>query len=101
MPQSEILGTSFHYPVPNREVKTQLLQTPSWPHVTLPNIRWFAFEVVRLTWERFFLGAVLDASSAFVYILISSMGKSLDHRGWITKPTKSYVIQHGEGPLGA
>jgi hypothetical protein len=47
MPQLEVLGISFHSPVPNREVKRQLLRTPAaMTHVTLPNLRWFAFRGV-------------------------------------------------------
>ena len=46
MPHLEILGISFHSPVPNREVRGQLLRTPVMAHVTLPNLRWFAFRGV-------------------------------------------------------
>ena len=46
MPHLEILGISFHSPVPNREVRRQLLRTPVMAHVTLPNLRWFAFRGV-------------------------------------------------------
>jgi hypothetical protein len=43
MPQLEVLGISFHSPVPNREVEMQLLDTPTMTHVILPNLRWFGF----------------------------------------------------------
>lgn len=43
MPQLEILGLSFHFPIPIREFKRQLLQTPAKAHATLPNLRWFDF----------------------------------------------------------
>ena len=43
MPQLEVLGIGFHSPVPNREVEMQLLDTPTMTHITLPNLRWFAF----------------------------------------------------------
>ena len=42
MPQLEVLGISFHSPVPNREVM-QLLDTPTMTNITLPNLRWFGF----------------------------------------------------------
>jgi len=41
MPQLEILGIAFHSPLPNRDVKRQLLHTPITTHITLPNLRWF------------------------------------------------------------
>jgi hypothetical protein len=46
MPQLEILGLSFHSPIPIREFKRQLLQTPVRAHATLPNLRWFDFRGV-------------------------------------------------------
>lgn len=46
MPRLEILGVSFHSPIPIREFKRQLLQTPVRAHVTLPNLRWFSFRGV-------------------------------------------------------
>jgi hypothetical protein len=46
MPQLEILGISFHSPVSNREVTRQLLHTPIREHVTLPDLRWFAYRGV-------------------------------------------------------
>lgn len=46
MPRLEILGVSFHSPIPIREFKRQLLQTPVRAHATLPNLRWFAFRGV-------------------------------------------------------
>ncbi|KAH9981783.1 hypothetical protein BJV74DRAFT_65378 [Russula compacta] len=44
MPQLETLGITFHSPVPNRDVKMELLDTPIITHVTLPNLRWFGFK---------------------------------------------------------
>jgi hypothetical protein len=44
MPQLETLKVTFHSPLPNRDVKRQLLRTPLLTHVTLPNLRWFAFK---------------------------------------------------------
>ena len=46
MPQLEVLWIGFHSPVPNREVEMQLLDTPTMTHITLPNLRWFAFQGV-------------------------------------------------------
>ena len=46
MPQLEELGIGFHSPVPNREVEMQLLDTPTMTHITLPNLRCFAFKGV-------------------------------------------------------
>ena len=46
MPQLEVLDIRFHSPVPNREVEMQLLDTPTMAHITLPNLRWFAFQGV-------------------------------------------------------
>jgi len=43
MPQLETLHIGFHYPVPNRDVKRELLRRPLTTHVTLPNLRWFGF----------------------------------------------------------
>ncbi|KAH9981817.1 hypothetical protein BJV74DRAFT_887322 [Russula compacta] len=43
MPQLEVLGISFHSPVPNRDIKMVLSGTPIMTHVTLPNLRWFGF----------------------------------------------------------
>jgi hypothetical protein len=43
MPQLETLGISFQSPVPNRDVKRQLLRTPITTHVALPNLRWLMF----------------------------------------------------------
>jgi len=44
MPQLETLGINFHSPVPNREVKRELLRRPLTTRVTLPNLRWFGFK---------------------------------------------------------
>jgi hypothetical protein len=43
MPQLETLAITFHSPVPNRDVKRELLRRPLTTHVTLPNLRWFGF----------------------------------------------------------
>jgi len=43
MPQLETLGITFHSPVPNCDVKRELLRRPLMTHFTLPNLRWFAF----------------------------------------------------------
>jgi hypothetical protein len=43
VPQLEILVIGFHSPLPNRDVKRQLLATPIMPHITLPNLRVFYF----------------------------------------------------------
>jgi hypothetical protein len=44
MPQLEILLIFFHFAVPNRDVERQLMRTPIMTHVTLPNLRSFAFQ---------------------------------------------------------
>ena len=44
MPQLEILSIFFWIPVPNRDVKWQLMRTPIMTHVTLPNLRSFTFQ---------------------------------------------------------
>jgi hypothetical protein len=44
MPQLEMLLIVFHFPVPNRDVERQLMRTPIMTHVTLPNLRTFAFQ---------------------------------------------------------
>jgi hypothetical protein len=46
MPQLEMLVIFFHFPVPNRDVDRQLMRTPITTHVTLPNLRLFAFKAV-------------------------------------------------------
>ena len=46
MPHLETLQILFLFPVPNRDVERQLMQTPIMPHVTLPNLRWLAFQGV-------------------------------------------------------
>jgi hypothetical protein len=46
MPQLEILLIGFHFPVPNRDVEGQLMRTPIMTHVTLPNLRSFAFQAI-------------------------------------------------------
>jgi len=46
MPQLEILQIFFYFPVPNRDVERQLMRTPITTHVTLPNLRTFAFQTV-------------------------------------------------------
>ena len=44
MPQLEMLLIFFHFPFPNRDVERQLMRTPITTHVTLPNLRTFAFQ---------------------------------------------------------
>jgi len=44
MPQLEILRIFFYFAVPNRDVERQLMRTPAMTHVTLPNLRSFAFK---------------------------------------------------------
>jgi hypothetical protein len=46
MPQLEILLVFFFFAVPNRDVERQLMRTPITTHVTLPNLRSFAFKGV-------------------------------------------------------
>ena len=43
MPHLETLRLTFHSPVPNRDVAVQLFNNPITVHVTLLNLRWFAF----------------------------------------------------------
>jgi hypothetical protein len=45
MPQLETLDLAF-LPIPNHDVERQLSHTPIMTHVTLPNLRWFAFQGV-------------------------------------------------------
>jgi hypothetical protein len=44
MPQLEILGITFNSYYPSRDVERQLLRTPITMRVTLPNLRWLAFQ---------------------------------------------------------
>ena len=44
MPQLETLGILFNFPVPNRDIRRQLSETPVTTHITLPNLRWFGFK---------------------------------------------------------
>ena len=46
MPQLEMLLIFFHFPVSNRDVKSQLMRTPIMTHATLPNLRSFSFQAV-------------------------------------------------------
>src|SRR5260370_32965266 len=46
MPQLEMLLILFHSPVPNRDVKRQLMRTPIMTNVTLPNLRTLVFQSV-------------------------------------------------------
>ena len=46
LPQVESLTIGFHSPFPNRDVRTQLIQMSNMGHLTLPNLRHFAFEGV-------------------------------------------------------
>jgi hypothetical protein len=46
MPQLEILSISFFFSVPNGDVERQLMHTPIMTHITLPNLRYFAFRAV-------------------------------------------------------
>ncbi len=43
MPQLETLAIVFSFPLPNRDVESQPIHTPNMAHITLPNLRWFAF----------------------------------------------------------
>ena len=46
VPQLEMLLIFFYFPVSNRDVEWQLMRTPIMTHVTLPNLRVFAFQAV-------------------------------------------------------
>jgi hypothetical protein len=46
VPQLESLEITFHSPLPNRDVASQLLDIPIMTHVTLPNLRILRFEGV-------------------------------------------------------
>ena len=46
MPQLEMLVIAFVFPVPNHDVKRQLMDTRITTHVTLPNLRQFEFQGV-------------------------------------------------------
>ena len=43
MPQLERLMVDSLFPIPNRDEESQPVHTPIMTHVTLPNLRWFAF----------------------------------------------------------
>ena len=43
MPQLETLAISFLFPIPYRDVEGQPIHMPNMTHITLPNLRWFAF----------------------------------------------------------
>ncbi len=43
MPQLETLAVSFLFAIPYRDVEGQLIHVPNMTHITLPNLRWFAF----------------------------------------------------------
>jgi hypothetical protein len=46
MPQLETLVIVFLLPVPNRDVRGQLIHLPITTHDTLPDLRWFVFNGV-------------------------------------------------------
>ncbi|KAI0282458.1 hypothetical protein BGY98DRAFT_1184297, partial [Russula aff. rugulosa BPL654] len=46
MPQLESIEFCFTFPVPNRDVERQFIQTPITTHITLPNLRLFWFRGV-------------------------------------------------------
>jgi hypothetical protein len=46
MPQLETLLIFFYFTIPNHDVERQLVRTPITTHVTLPNLRLFAFQAV-------------------------------------------------------
>jgi hypothetical protein len=46
MPQLETLNVTFTFPVPSRDVERQLTHTSITTHITLPNLRHFAFRGV-------------------------------------------------------
>ena len=46
MPQLELFLIYFHFFVPERDVEMQLMHTPIMAHVTLPVLRYFAFQAV-------------------------------------------------------
>ena len=46
MPQLENLEINFTFPIPNRDVERHLTLTPITTHITLPNLRSFAFRGV-------------------------------------------------------
>jgi len=46
MPQLEMLAILFFFPLPNHDVERQPIHMPNMAHITLPNLRWFAFEGV-------------------------------------------------------
>ena len=48
VPQLELLLIYFHFSVPDRDVERQLTRTPIMTHVTLPNLRFFAFQAVSI-----------------------------------------------------
>ena len=43
IPQLEVLRITFRSPVPNCEVREQLLEAPITTYILLPNLHWFAF----------------------------------------------------------
>ncbi|KAI0267964.1 hypothetical protein BGY98DRAFT_1141079 [Russula aff. rugulosa BPL654] len=50
-PHLQSLEVAFSFPVPNRDVERQLTHTPI---TTLPNLHFFGFRGVALTWKRWF-----------------------------------------------
>jgi hypothetical protein len=54
MPQLEMLLIFFYFPVPNRDVERQLMRTPFMAHISLPNLRSFAFQAVSAYSEAVF-----------------------------------------------
>jgi hypothetical protein len=65
MPQLEILMVFFKFAVPNRDVERQLMRTPIMTHVTLPNLRSFAFHGVSAYSEAVLSGITASRLEGF------------------------------------
>jgi len=54
-------------PCSQPDVEGQVTHTPITTHITLPNLRFFWFEALALTWKRLFIGSRPLASKAWKF----------------------------------
>jgi hypothetical protein len=79
MPQLETLGISFNTYYPSRDIEQQLLHTPITTHVTLPNLRWLAFQGTSAYLEALLPWVTIPLLEKFQVYFFNRMTYSIPH----------------------
>jgi hypothetical protein len=96
MPQLEKLVIGFLFPVPNRDVERQLSLTPIRTHVTLPSLRYFAFQGAGAYLEALVCGITAPGLEKLAIVFFNQLMYSLPHLLQFMRATASLKFHDAE-----